>query len=1145
MSQFAFLSDSRLGFFAEPAGRAEKLALADPRGAGTAARLAVEAMVDWLYTYEKSLREPYERHLAALIAEPTFRTLTGPAIHAKITLVRKIGNRAAHVGRFSDGEAVTALRELFHIGYWLASHYAKETPPPGLTFSTDKLPKTMIVNRTTLDMAVEKVKEADALRKEIAARDEERKKDAAARAAMEDEIARLQKEIAEQRKANEKHLPQHDYNEAQTRDAFIDLLLNEAGWPLDQARDREYPVTGMPNEQGEGFVDYVLWGDDGKPLGLVEAKRTKKSPLEGKRQAELYADCLETMTGQRPVIFYTNGYEHWIWDDQRHPPREVQGFLTKDELALAIQRRASLTPLAQVKTNRAIAGGAGRTYQELAIRKVAEAFERPEEKGENRREALLVMATGSGKTRTVIALVDVLMRANWAKRILFLADRTALVNQAANAFKQHLPDAGAVNLVTERKGEGRVYVSTYPTMMGLIDRDMDGAKRRFGPGFFDLVIIDEAHRSVYRKYKAIFDWFDSYLVGLTATPKDEVDKNTYELFHLERGVPTFSYDLEDAVRQGFLTPPRALDVPMKFPRGGIKYDELSDEEKEEWDALDWGEDGPPDEIDSSAVNEWLFNADTIDKMLEQLIRDGAKVDDGDKLGKTIIFAKNSKHADFIVERFDKNYPHYKGKFCQKVDYSVKYAQSLIDAFSEAEKLPQIAVSVDMLDTSIDIPEIVNLVFFKIVRSKSKFWQMIGRGTRLRPDLFGPGQDKECFFVFDYLGNFEFFNAELAAADGAAAKPLGERLFNARVELIGVLQGETEAGDGFEESSDDFEGETPDLLTSVRSHLYDEISAMPLDNFIVRSKRRWVEKFQKPAAWKRLSSDDQHELVEHVSGLPTAIVDPDIDARRFDLLCLQLQLGILRHDHIDTLKKRFMDLMRGLEEKESIPAVRKEMALIQDARTEEYWQDITAGMVEHARRRLRGLIKLIEKGQRKTLTTNFIDQMGVVSEIEIRNLGDAAAFAQYRRKAEAFLKQHKDHIALAKLRKAQPLTPTDLEEIERMFLSEGIGDQSFVDSLKDADGGLPAFIRSIVGLDRTAAHQALNDALGDIVLSPNQIAFLERIIDHLTEKGRMDPALLYEPPYTDESPSGIAGVFELKQSQAIIRAINDLAPRVAS
>jgi type I restriction enzyme, R subunit len=440
--------------------------------------------------------------------------------------------------------------------------------------------------------------------------------------------------------------------------------------------------------------------------------------------------------------------------------------------------------------------------------------------------------------------------------------------------KKFLPNAAPVNLVTDKTSQGRVYVSTYPTMMGLINEVKNGGVRQFGSGHFDLIIIDEAHRSVYRKYRAIFDYFDSLLIGLTATPKDEVDRDTYELFDLESGVPTDAYDLEEAVNDGFLVPPKAISVPLKFQQEGIKYDDLSEEEKEQWDALEWDEEGNvPDYVDPVAVNKWLFNKDTVDKVLEHLMTHGLHVEEGDRLGKTIIFAKNHDHAQFIAERFDENYPHLKGKFARVIDFKTEYAQSLIDDFSEMNKFPQIAISVDMLDTGIDVPEVVNLVFFKIVRSKTKFWQMIGRGTRLCPDLFGIGQHKTHFNVFDYCQNFEFFNQNPELVDGASSASLSQRLFELRVDLLDRLK------NGRHTTQDQA---TQELGQEISKHLKSEVQGMNINNFVVRPRRELVEKYQNDSAWNNLGRDEFIELKEQLSDLPTAYKDDDTAAKQFDL-----------------------------------------------------------------------------------------------------------------------------------------------------------------------------------------------------------------------------------------------------------------------
>ena len=772
MSHFGFLQAEWPVIF-EATAKAELLVHADPRTACFYARRALELAVAWAYKHDSLLRLPYQDNLGALIHEPTFKAVAGEAVFSKARVINTLGNQAVHSHRpIQESDALSALRELFHVGYWLARSYARGAKPtPGLAFDVNALPKATPLPKQTID-------QLQKLEAGLRERDEKLSALLADKTALDEELKQLRAEVAEAKKAAAAQPDTHDYSEAQTRDYFIDLLLKEAGWPLDQPLDREFEVAGMPNAQGKGFVDYVLWGDDGKPLGLVEAKRTRRDPRVGQQQAKLYADCLEKQFGQRPLIFYSNGYDHWLWDDVNYPPRQVQGFYKKVELDLVIQRRVSRKSLAAAEINPQIVE---RYYQTRSIRRIGEAFERDHD-----RKALVVMATGAGKTRTVIALADLLMRCNWAKRILFLADRVALVRQAVNAFKKHLPDSSPVNLVTEKDAEGRIFVSTYPTMMGLIDDTKDGL-RRFGVGHFDLVIIDEAHRSVFQKYRAIFDYFDSLLVGLTATPKDEVDRNTYSLFDLENGVPTDAYGLEEAVKDGFLVPPKAVSVPLRFEREGINYDELSEEEKEQWDALEWDEDGEvPDRVEAEAVNKWLFNKDTVDKVLAHLMTRGLTVAGGDRLGKTILFAKNQAHADFIADRFNINYPHYKGEFARVITFRTEYAQSLIDNFSSKDKAPHLALSVDMLDTGIDIPEVVNLVFFKLVRSKTKFWQMLGRGTRLCPDLFGPGQHKQFFYLFDYCQNLEFFSQNPETTEGALSQSLGKRLFKGRLELIGEL-----------------------------------------------------------------------------------------------------------------------------------------------------------------------------------------------------------------------------------------------------------------------------------------------------------------------------------------------------------------------
>ncbi len=1077
----------------EDCAKAESYVAADPRSACFYSRRVVEELVAYLYDV-LSIPIPYRDDLAAKINDAAFKAKVPQGITQKLTAIRRIANAAVHENRqIRPDVSLAVLRELFNVVVWTSYHHspAPKVVPLQAEFDPALAAKAAPLSREEIARLAAKFKEQDEVHaRELAEKDQRL-------AAHEAEIAELKKQIAA---AQAGAAPDtRDYDEPAARDLFIDVLLHEAGWALDGERDREYPVTGMPNAEGKGFVDYVLWGADGLPLAVVEAKRTSKSPEVGQQQAKLYADCLERQFGRRPVIFYTNGYEHRIWDDAGgYPPRETQGFYTRDELELLIQRRQTKLPLSSAQANTDIAG---RPYQVRAIKAVGDAFDRKQ------REALLVMATGSGKTRTTIALVDLLQKANWVKRVLFLADRTALVNQAANAFKQHLPGSTTVNLVTEKAVEGRVYVSTYPTMMNLINEveDSTGSTtglRRFGPGYFDLIVIDEAHRSVYAKYAAIFDYFDSLLVGLTATPKDEVDHNTYRLFHLEDGVPTDNYSLDEAVEAGYLVPPRGISVGTQFLRSGIKYDDLSEEEKDQWDVLDWGEDGPPDDVGAEEINRFLFNEDTVDKVLETLMMQGHKVASGDRLGKTIVFAKSQKHAEFIEKRFNLAYPELAGHFARVITHGTPYAQSLIDDFSIKDKAPHIAVSVDMLDTGIDVPEVVNLVFFKMVRSKSKFWQMIGRGTRLCPALFAPGEDKQDFFVFDFCGNLEYFSQDLPGSQGQIQKSLSQRLFEARLGLVTAL-------------ADD----EPALRQSTAATLHEIVAGMNLDNFLVRPHRRAVEKYASADAWKALKPEDSEDLLR-VAALPSSVRDDDEDAKRFDLLILRRQLAQLDGDLVmaERLRETAQRIAGALLGKTTIPSVADQAVVLESVASEEWWIDVTLPMLELARLRLRGLVRFIEKTPRNPIYSDFEDTIGEAVEVVLPGVTPGTNFERFRAKAEAYLREHLDNLALQRLRRNKQLTPDDLTELEQMLVASG-GDQVDIAWATELGGGLGIFIRNLVGLDRAAATEAFENYLDGTKFSADQVRFVNLIVDELTKNGVMEPARLFESPYTDHAPTG--------------------------
>jgi type I restriction enzyme R subunit len=1112
MSNFGFLpSDFRE--VAESAVLAESHIMGDPRAACFHARFSLEAIVHWLYRHDTNLRMPYDESLGALLHEPSFQNSVPPAIFQKARVIQKQGNQAVHNNRpVRQYDALQVVKELHHICYWITRSYAPEAAKQAGAWRDDLIPKAIVGGKVVAREELER------LEKTLAEQSEATLKQQQERDALDQELQKLRGELERIRAETAKKPDTHDYSEAETRKYLIDVDLHRAGWPLDSPRDQEYEVRGMPNNEGVGYVDYVLWGDDGKPVGLIEAKKTTVDAAVGQQQAKLYADCLEKMHGQRPIIFYTNGYKTYLWDDTAYPPREVAGFYKKDELASLILRRTRKQQLHARNVKNEIVE---RYYQKRAIGSIAEQFEK------SRRKALLVMATGTGKTRTAIALVDLLQRAGWVKRALFLADRISLVRQAANAFKAHLPDSSPVNLVTEKDTEGRVYVSTYPTMMGLIDETKKGVAR-FGVGHFDLVIIDEAHRSVYQKYGEIFRYFDAHLVGLTATPREQVDRNTYELFELEPGVPTDAYELDTAVSDGFLVPPKVQQIDLRFPREGIDYDSLSKEEQDLWESTDWGEDGQPDRVNAGAINNWLFNKDTADKVLQHLMEHGHKVEGGDRLAKTIIFARNHDHAVFIEERFNHHYPHLKGTFARIIDNYAKYAHSLIEDFSIKDKEPHIAISVDMMDTGIDVPEVANLVFFKPVYSKIKFWQMIGRGTRLCPNLFGPGDDKQDFRVFDFCFNFDFFKENPDGIEGAGGAPLGTRLFQSRVQLLGHIQAVATL---------DPEGV---LRKSLADLLHSEVAAMNRENFIVRMHLEPVERFQRREVWEQLSEADRDVLHKEVAGLPSETATDDIESRLFDLLALRMQLAHAEGDAntFETGRQRVVEIAMLLEEKAAIPAVKAQLEYLARLQETAFWQDIGLGELEDMRLRLRGLMPLLDKQKRKIVYTDFKDEVLGVREETVIEMPKMTG-AQYEKKVKDYLKNHLEDEAIQRLRRNQPLSPSDLERLESILIQigEGEGKELLTGLLKRSEAPtLAYFVRSLVGMDRAEAQATFSEYLSDRSLTPQQMRFVEMVIEQLTSRGVIEATALYEPPFSNLHAGGpdelfvghesvIEGIFE--------------------
>ncbi|MEU7992789.1 DEAD/DEAH box helicase family protein [Rothia amarae] len=1111
MTNFAFLS-STLPTLAEPARRAEHYIFTDPTSSLFYARRTLELLVDHLYTVN-NLPEPYDNKLAARINSPEFNKLVGRDLVAKADIIRLAGNKAVHTNiKFTARDAGVTVEQLFHLLIWAALHSSAnpEDVPQQAQFNLNAL-RQQAEARAHANQAHHSTKaQLQKLQEQFAEEDLKRAEESAEK---DREIAELRAQIAEAQRTKQVK-DTHDYKESETRTEYIDILLREAGWNPDAPEVREYSVEGLPastNPSGKGKVDYVLWSSDRKPLAIIEAKRTSKSSNTGIHQAQLYATALEQKTGLRPIIFVSNGYEHQIIDDHpgsNYPARKVAGFLTEDELRLAIARRTDRKPLAARPINTEIAG---RPYQIHAITSVAETFT------SKKRSALLVMATGTGKTRIAAALIELLQEASWAKRVLFLADRTALVKQATKVLVEHLPQVPVTNLLTEKNSTARVFTCTYPTMLNLINTRDEKGLQRFGPGYFDLIIIDEAHRSVYAKYGEIFNHFDALKVGLTATPKDDIAHNTYRLFEIEDGVPTDVYTLEQAVNNEppYLVPPKAKVRDTLFLREGVHYEDLSEDDKDAWDEQDWGEGEIPESVEAPDINKYLFNLDTIDKVLKNLMDEGHKVAGGDRLGKTIIFAKSQAHANIILDRFNALFPDLGAGFAAVITHSTSHAQDLIEDFSDPAKTPHVAISVDMLDTGIDVPEVVNLVFFKPVRSKSKYWQMIGRGTRLCADLFGPGKDKENFYVFDWCGNIEFFNHDLPEAGSSKQFSLSERIFDLELQLVKYLDDAADSrirsvgdGNGISEDSRDFRLDIADRL-----HRF----ALSLDpcNVQVRQRLRAVEKFSDAAAWEKLD-DETFAQASELAGLYTDIFGSDVDAKRFDVLMHRAQLAVLQGETalLEKAAQNVRQLASDLHGKiDSIPEISAQAEIISAVLDVIWWENVTVSMLESVRKRIRSLVRHVDKkDHRKPVVLDIEDTLSEAREVEIIPHVTGTDIDLFEKKARAYLQKHLDDPALQKVHRNEKLTEPDYARLENILLDAGIAQKEVITDASQAKGGLGLLIRSLVGLDAETARSLFADFLHHNTATTAQMNYINTLIDELTRTGYVPRKRLVEPPY---------------------------------
>ena len=1067
MTNFDFLKEeSQFDSFADVAISAEKILHIDVEASVINCRRAMEFAIKWMYSVDGSLVMPYQDTLVSLMSTEKFRDIVDSDLWRRLDFVRRVGNNAAHNGKkITLDQAKLCLENLYIFLDFVAYCYAKDYTEGEFNVELLEESKQPVLEDESPISEIDLkalIAENQALKEQLTARREEQQ---------------------------QTYVPKPlDLSEYKTRKIYIDTMLMDAGWIEGKNWINEVELPGMPNKSEVGYADYVLYDDAHRPLALIESKRTCVDVAKGRQQAKLYADLLQKQYGRRPVIFLTNGFDTRI-DDGQYPERKVSMIYSKRDLEKWFNLQSMKTSLKNIIVDKNIAG---RYYQEGAVKAVCDSL------GKMRRKALLVMATGSGKTRTVISLCDVLLQHGWVKNILFLADRNSLVTQAKRSFVNLLPDLSVTNLCEEKDNyQAHCVFSTYQTMMNCIDFVKDEEGKLFTCGHFDLVICDEAHRSIYNKYKDIFTYFDAPLVGLTATPKDEIDKNTYNIFELENGVPTYGYELSQAVKDGYLVDFLSVESSLKFIEQGIVYDELSEEDKEAYEATFENENGElPERINSSALNSWLFNEDTIKKALHILMTEGIRINYGETLGKTIIFAKNHDHAEKILEIFGKEYPNLPG-YAKVIDNYMTYAQSAIDEFSESDKLPRIAISVDMLDTGIDVPEVLNLVFFKKVMSKAKFWQMIGRGTRLCPGLLD-GEDKQKFYIFDFCGNFEFFRMNKGKAT-ANMMALQGAIFNLEFQITYKLQ--------------DMEYQTERLIAyrnALIQHMSEKVQELNRENFAVRQHLKYVDLYSDQSSYQTLSYEDTLLVREELA--PLILPDGDeASAVRFDALMYGIELAYLIGKKYGKARSDLLKKVSAISTVANISEIMVQAELINQILHTDYLDRAGINEFEHIRESLRDLMKYLPK-KKVRYDTNFEDDILSIewkeSELENDDLKN------YKAKAEYYVRQHQDDLVIAKLKKNKPMTQDDIKTLEKILWSD-LGTKDEYEA-EYGDKPLGEFVREIVGLDMNAAKEAFSEYLNEANLDSRQIYFVNQIVEYIVHNGLMkDLSVLQESPFTDQ------------------------------
>ncbi len=1100
---------------------AEDYAISDPQSALVKLRCFAEKVVGYLYK-ELSLPVLPTSNIFDKLTADDFTSAVPRLITDKLHAIRKSGNQAAHEGKVDQQQAIWILKESYFVASYLFMAYANGTQQECPEFKAPE--QTQPTNQSDAEFA----KKNKQLTKQLAENQARLK-----RALDELEAAELAQKQAQQQAAKLKQTidaeklaqvktrneqivnSSFNFNEDETRKRIIDLDLRNAGWHValdDESTEdvgKEVKVTDQPTTTGVGYVDYVLWDDDGKPLAVIEAKRTRENIEKGRQQATLYANALEKQYGQRPIIFYSNGWDIKILDDtQGYNSRGLYGYYSKDSLQYLIKQRALKKDLNKTPIDTAVAG---RLYQMETITRVCERF------SDKHRKALIVQATGTGKTRVSIALAKRLLDAGWAKRVLFLCDRKELRKQAGNAFTEftkepvHIVGKSAKNTAAS----ARVFIATYPGMLRIMNK--------YDVGYFDLIVADESHRSIYNIYGDIFKYFDALEVGLTATPVEMVSRSTCDLFGCDYKMPTANYPLEDAIEQGNLVPYKIVSYTTQFLREGIKKDNLTDEQIAQLE--EQGIDPNELDFDAKQIDEAIKNKDTNRLILRNLMEKGLRDKDGQLPGKTIIFARNIAHAELMAQLFSELYPQHGANFCRVIHSKYERAEELIDDFkSSDENSMRIAVSVDMLDTGIDVPECVNLVFAKPIKSKVKFWQMIGRGTRLCENLYGPGQHKTHFLIFDHWANFEYFDENPEEDDVKQAKSLLQKLFEARVIL---------AQTALKKANIDVFDQTIKLI-------HDDICLLPMESISVRDNWQVVETFKDLKRLNQFIPDDVQKLLEEVAPLMQwRNIMGQSEAYKFDLELTTIQTLIFTDaNQIDLAKQSVMNKVESLQM--HLNEVRSKAPAIEEIQTQQYWQYLTHAALEQSRINLRSIIHLRNKSV-KPPTSDFVlditEDENQIHEADRLTKIVSIDYQIYRQEVEKTLTPlFETDSVLKKIRNGEQVSEADLAQLSSLVHTQNpsVDLNTLKEFFPESTASLDKILRTIVGMDKNAIEQSFTTFVQQIHTHVNakQQRFIGMLKNHLIRHGSIEIAQLYDAPFTQIHDMGLDGVFSQQQADVI-------------